>query len=135
MYYSLLVKAMLFVTNLTWNSFTSQNIEMHALFRQWFRSDLKSRSFFQFSLDISAIECDLNVHFAVKTVFFFSPGYFLRAPNNLNSPDHSNFFRLSLKVWVELSQDKRKGLSKKFSKKRLLFWLWILHLACALRLH
>ena len=32
MYYSLLVKAMLFVTNLTWSSFTSQNSETHAIY-------------------------------------------------------------------------------------------------------
>ena len=83
--------SMLFVTNLTWNSFTSQNSETHALFMQWFRSDLQSGSIFQFSLHISVIECDLNVHFAVKTVFSLLPAIFFELPITW-APDHSNFF-------------------------------------------
>ena len=99
MYYSLPVKAMLFVTNLTWNSFTSQNSKTHALFMQWFRSDLQSGSIFQFSLHIFVIECDLNVHFAVKTVFSLLLAIFFELPITW-TPDHSNLFLFSLKVLV-----------------------------------
>ena len=45
---------MLFVTNLTRNSFTTQNSKTHALFTEamffTLQSDLKSRSIFQFHL-------------------------------------------------------------------------------------
>ena len=34
------------------------------------RSDLQSRSIFQFSLNIATIKCYKNAHCAVKTVFF-----------------------------------------------------------------
>ena len=47
---------------------------------QWFRSDLQSGSIFQFSLHISVIECDLNVHFAVKTVFSLLLAIFFELP-------------------------------------------------------
>ena len=43
-----------------------------------------------FSLDISTIKCDYNVHCAVKTVFYLTLGYFLR------TPDNSNLFSISL---------------------------------------
>ena len=43
---------------------------------------------FNFQLDV------INVHCAVKTVFYLTLGYFLRAPDN------SNFFRFPLKVRV-----------------------------------
>ena len=66
---------------------------------QWFRSDLQSGSIFQFSLHISVIECDLNVHFAVKTVFSLLPAIFFALPIT-GAPDHSNFFRFSMKVCV-----------------------------------
>ena len=49
----------------------------------------RSRSVFQFSLDIFTINCDENV---VKTVFFLTSGYFLRGPDNSNS------FRFPLEV-------------------------------------
>ena len=44
--------------------------------------------------DISTIKCDENVHCAVKSVFYPTLSYFLRAPDN------SNFFRFPLKVRV-----------------------------------
>ena len=47
-----------------------------------------------FSLDISTIKGDYNVHCAVKTVFYVTLGYFLR------TPDNSNLFRFPLKVRV-----------------------------------
>ena len=34
------------------------------------RSDLQSRSIFQFSLNIATIKCYKNAHCAVETVFF-----------------------------------------------------------------
>ena len=45
-------------------------------------------------LNIFTIKCGWNTHCAVKTVFFLTPGYFLR------SPDNSNLFRFPLKVRV-----------------------------------
>ena len=95
---------MLFVTNLTWNSFTSQNSKTHALFRQcfvWLRSGLhvQSRSIFQFSLNISTIKCAWNVHCAVKTVFPLFPAIFFEL-RITRTPDGSSFFRFPLKVPV-----------------------------------
>ena len=39
---------------------------------------------------MSTIKCDYNVYCAVKTVFYFTFGYFLR------TPDNSNLFSISL---------------------------------------
>ena len=99
MYYSLQMKAMLFVTNLTWNSFTSQNSETVKLYLgNGFVLILQSGSIFQFSLiNISATECSLHS----KNCFFLTPGYFLRAPNNLNSWSLGHFliFLEGLSYW------------------------------------
>ena len=46
---------------------------------------------FNFSLDVSTIKCDQNVHCAVKTVIYLTLGQFLR------TPDNSHLFSISLK--------------------------------------
>ena len=59
---------------------------------------LQSGSIFQFSLiNISATECSLHS----KNCFFLTPGYFLRAPNNLNSRslEHFLIFLEGLSYW------------------------------------
>ena len=56
--------------------------------------EFKPFTVIHFSLDISTIKCDYNVHCAVKTVFYVTLGYFLR------TPDNSNLFRFPLKVRV-----------------------------------
>ena len=45
---------------------------------------------FNFSLDISTIKCDQNVHCAVKTVVYLALDYYLQ------TPDNSNLFSISL---------------------------------------
>ena len=81
-----------FVTNLTRNTFTYQNSKTHALFRLFCYVTFWKVSF-NFHLTFLQLNViNWNVHCAVKTVFYLTLGYFLRAPDN------SNFFRFPLKV-------------------------------------
>ena len=54
--------------------------------------EFKPFTVIHFSLDISTIKCDYNVHCAVKTVFYVTLGYLLPTPDNWN------LFRFPLKV-------------------------------------
>ena len=74
---------MLFFTNLTWNSFTSQNSKTHALFRQHFvrlRYDLLSRSIFQFSLQFKFKVDRLQIIVVAKKYIYVSQLSISRMP-------------------------------------------------------
>ena len=87
---------MLFVTNLT--SLPLKTVKRMLYLGNGFIPILQSGSIFQFSLiNISATECSLHS----KNCIFLTPGYFLRAPNNLNSRSFELFliFLEGLSSW------------------------------------
>ena len=76
---------MLFVTNLTGNSLTTQNSKMHALFRLYFLCYIRIYNLevsFNFCLTFLHLNVIKNVHHTVKTGFSLTSNYLLRAPDN-----------------------------------------------------
>ena len=92
---------MLFVTNLTWNSFISQNSKLHALFRQFFL-----RYVLMYNLEVSFLIFQLShnlstIKWVIKNCFFPYSRYFPRTSWSVTrTPDNSNFFRFPVKVRV-----------------------------------